>query len=71
MDRLTPEDLDRVAAYREQFGFPFLFAVKSGTRQDMLRALEERFHNSPEVEFQEALRQVYRIAKFRLESALS
>jgi 2-oxo-4-hydroxy-4-carboxy-5-ureidoimidazoline decarboxylase len=71
MDRLTPEELDRLAAYRERFGFPFLFAVKSGTKQDMLRALEERFSHSPEAEFQEALRQVYRIARFRLESALS
>ena len=71
MDALTAEEIGRLAAYRQRFGFPFLFAVKSGTKQDILRALEERFHNSPEAEFQEALRQVYRIARFRLESALS
>jgi 2-oxo-4-hydroxy-4-carboxy-5-ureidoimidazoline decarboxylase len=71
VDRLTPEEVDRLAAYRERFGFPFLFAVRSGTKQDMLRGLDERLHHSPEAEFQEALRQVYRIARFRLESALS
>jgi len=71
LDRLTPEELARLAAYRERFGFPFLFAVKSGTRQDMLRALETRLHSSREAEFEEALRQVYRIARFRLDSALS
>src|SRR5712692_4636508 len=41
VDRLTGEEIARLDAYRERFGFPFLFAVKSGTKQDMLRALEE------------------------------
>ena len=75
LDRLTPEEFQQLsrwnAEYRERFGFPFLFAVKGSTKHDILRALEARRLATPEAEFAEALRQVYRIARFRLESALS
>jgi 2-oxo-4-hydroxy-4-carboxy-5-ureidoimidazoline decarboxylase len=70
LDRMTPPDYQHLQAmntqYRERFGFPFLFAVKGSTSADILRALERRMGASPEVEFQEALTQVYRIAYFRL-----
>lgn len=75
LDQLTAEEFARLtewnAAYGERFGFPFLFAVKGSTKHDILRALDERRQSSHEEEFREALRQVYRIARFRLESALS
>ncbi len=70
LDHLTPEESRRLqtlnSAYRSKFGFPFLFAVKGSTKYDVLDALERRIDASPEEEFQEALRQVYRIAEFRL-----
>jgi 2-oxo-4-hydroxy-4-carboxy-5-ureidoimidazoline decarboxylase len=70
LDRLTPEEFDSLqrlnAAYRDKFGFPFLFAVKGSTKHDILRALERRLESAPEAEFPEALRQVHRIAEFRL-----
>jgi len=72
LDRLTPAEfatLERLnAAYREAFGFPFLLAVKGATTHDVLAALERRRHASRDEEFAEALRQVARIARFRLES---
>jgi OHCU decarboxylase len=75
LDRLTPEEFARLIewnnAYRDRFGFPFLFAVKGSTKHDILSALEQRRNRAPETEFAEALRQVYRIAQFRLEAALS
>ena len=75
LDRLTPAEFERItqanSAYRERFGFPFLYAVKGSGKSEILSALESRLGNSPEAEFQEALRQVYRIAKFRLDDALS
>jgi 2-oxo-4-hydroxy-4-carboxy-5-ureidoimidazoline decarboxylase len=75
LDRLTPDEFERMsrwnAEYRDRFGFPFLFAVKGSTKDDILRALEQRRHAAMEAEFAEALRQVYRIARFRLDSALS
>ncbi len=75
LDRLTPDEFDRLAAlnaaYRSHFGFPFLYAVKGSTKHDILSALEQRIRSSYDEEFNEALRQVYRIARFRLENAIS
>jgi len=70
LDQLTPQEFERLqrlnSAYRNKFGFPFLFAVKGSTKHDVLRALERRLEASPEQEYQEALRQVHRIARNRL-----
>lgn len=74
LDSLTREELDRLRAlneaYREKFGFPFLFAVKGSMKQDVLNALERRLTSTRDAEQQEALRQVYRIARFRLEETV-
>ncbi len=74
-DALPPDDLQRLralnAAYREKFGFPFLFAVKGADTRDVLAALERRLISTRDAERQEALRQVYRIARFRLEEAVA
>jgi len=71
LDRLTPEELAEFqgmnAAYSEEFGFPFLFALKGSTKEDILRSLSERLGGTPEEEFHTALEQVFRIARFRLE----
>jgi len=62
------EQLQRLnSAYRSHFGFPFLLAVKGRTKYDVLRALQTRITALPEDEYREALQQVYRIARFRLE----
>jgi 2-oxo-4-hydroxy-4-carboxy-5-ureidoimidazoline decarboxylase len=72
LDRLTPEEFHRLQqlnlAYRQKFGFPFLFAVKGSTKHDILAALERRLPADRDQEFKEALEQVYRIAMFRLQS---
>lgn len=71
LDSLTPDEFGRLrelnAAYRAKFGFPFLYAVKGSTKGDILKALRARLKSTREVELAEALRQVYRIARFRLE----
>lgn len=71
---LTRDERDRLTAlntsYREKFGFPFLYAVKGSTKHDVLSALERRLPSRRELEHQEALRQVSRIARFRLEEAV-
>ena len=75
LDRMTPHDFERLqtlnTAYRERFGFPFLFAVKGSTAQHILAALESRLCSTADDEFAEALRQVSRIARFRLEDAVA
>jgi 2-oxo-4-hydroxy-4-carboxy-5-ureidoimidazoline decarboxylase len=74
LDALTRDELERLltlnAAYREKFGFPFVYAVKNSTTHDILNALERRLPSTRDEERQEALRQVYRIARFRLEELL-
>jgi len=71
LDQLTPEEFERLRelnrTYRDKFGFPFLFAVKGSTKQDILGAIGRRLQSSPEEEYRVALEQVYRIARFRLE----
>jgi 2-oxo-4-hydroxy-4-carboxy-5-ureidoimidazoline decarboxylase len=75
LDQLTPDEYSRLLAlntvYREKFGFPFLYAVRGSNKSEILAALEQRLGSSREDEFQEALRQVYRIARFRLESIIN
>lgn len=75
LDRLTEEEFERLqrlnSAYRDKFGFPFLYAVKGSTKHDILRALEQRLAATHAQEHQEALRQVYRIAEFRLRDAVT
>jgi len=75
LDQLTPQEFEFLqemnSAYRKKFGFPFLYAVKGSTKHDILRALQLRLGASPEEEFEEALRQVQRIARFRLLDTVS
>jgi 2-oxo-4-hydroxy-4-carboxy-5-ureidoimidazoline decarboxylase len=71
LGRLTIQEFDRLRAlnadYVAKFGFPFLYAVRGSTKSDILKALEVRLKSTREVELAEALSQVYRIARFRLE----
>jgi 2-oxo-4-hydroxy-4-carboxy-5-ureidoimidazoline decarboxylase len=75
LDSLTAAEFVRLqqlnAAYRARFGFPFLFAVKGSTTHDVLDALAARLSATPDAEFAEALRQVFRIAQFRLQDAVA
>jgi 2-oxo-4-hydroxy-4-carboxy-5-ureidoimidazoline decarboxylase len=74
LDRLTASELARLrqlnGAYRQKFGFPFLFAVKGCSKQDVLAALERRLGADVDAELEEALRQVARIAEYRLQDAV-
>lgn len=73
LDRLAPVEFERLQRlngdYRRRFDFPFLFAVKGSTGHDVLMALEARVGRPRDEEFAEALRQVYKIARLRLEEA--
>ncbi|HVF33910.1 MAG TPA: 2-oxo-4-hydroxy-4-carboxy-5-ureidoimidazoline decarboxylase [Candidatus Saccharimonadia bacterium] len=53
-------------AYERRFGFPFILAVRGHTRATVLASMAARIDNPPEAEITEALRQVERIARFRL-----
>jgi OHCU decarboxylase len=74
LDQLSPVEFARLhqanEAYKAKFGFPFLYAVKGSTKFRIIQALDARVQSTPEEEFQEALRQVYKIARFRLEEII-
>ena len=74
LDRVSDDEFERLqrlnAAYREKFGYPFLLAVTGRTTRQVLDALAERLQADPREEFAEALRQVYRIARIRLDATI-
>src|SRR6266496_6665182 len=62
LESLSSEEFARLqelnTMYRAKFGFPFLYAVKDSTKDDILEALQVRVSAGREEEFREALRQV-------------
>jgi OHCU decarboxylase len=74
LDQCSPEEFEAFqrlnSAYNARFGFPFIIAVKGLTRADILAAFEARLANDPETEFETAIRQIHRIAAFRLADLL-
>ncbi|MDB6084864.1 MAG: uraD [Gammaproteobacteria bacterium] len=66
----TPDEYRRLqslnAAYRSRFGFPFVLAVKGHTPQSVIATLEQRVTHSEDEERSVALREIFRIAHFRL-----
>jgi len=74
LDRLTAEEKARFtalnAAYMEKFGFVFIMAIRGASKEDILSAFARRLENTPEAEFAEALDQIARISRLRLEQML-
>ena len=57
-------------AYKK-FGFPFILAVKGKTKIEILDNFRKRISSDPEIEFNEAVKQVKQIANFRLKELSS
>ena len=53
--------------YKSKFGFPFIIAVKGKNKTRILFNFKKRVLSNKKVEFDEAIKQVKRIANFRLE----
>jgi N-carbamoyl-L-amino-acid hydrolase len=75
LTQCTPEEFAHIqqlnAAYNERFGFPFILAVRGPrgeglSKQQIIAAFERRLANHPDFEFDEALRNIHRIAEIRL-----
>lgn len=58
------------ARYREKFSFPFVMAVKGQTREMIIAAFERRLQNFREDEIEQALLEIARIARFRLDELI-
>lgn len=75
LDQLSPSQYETFQnlneTYRENFGFPFIIAVKDESPSTIRNAMEERVDHSKSEEFQTALNEVHTIARFRLEEMLT
>ena len=73
LDRLSEPEYQRFQAlnqaYKNKFDFPFIVAVKYHTKESILEAFETRLKNSPEQEKQQALTEISKIARLRLETS--
>ena len=52
--------------YKKKFGFPFIIAVKGKNKEEILNSFRQRITNNINSEFEEAKKQVMKIASFRL-----
>jgi 2-oxo-4-hydroxy-4-carboxy-5-ureidoimidazoline decarboxylase len=75
LTQCSPDEYARLqelnARYNAKFGFPFIVAVKGLDRAGILQRFAARVTNDPAAEFREALAQVARIARFRLDALLA
>ncbi len=71
LDQCSPDELAAFQnlneRYTRKFGFPFILAVRGRTRAQILSKFRQRVENDTHTEFREALEQVHRIARFRIE----
>jgi OHCU decarboxylase len=74
LEQLTPNEIATLtslnAAYRQQFGFPFILAVEDRTKSEIMVALRTRLKNDADTEFNTALEQIERNALMRLKNRL-
>lgn len=70
LDQCSADEFVRISelndAYQQRFGFPFILAVRGHDRDSIIANMAQRLHNAPAHEHTEALRQIARIARFRL-----
>ena len=75
LNALSREEMDRVVrlnrAYREQFGFPFIIAVRRHTKDGIFAEFERRLGNDAESERRECLEQVNVITRLRLDALIA
>ncbi|WP_139998652.1 2-oxo-4-hydroxy-4-carboxy-5-ureidoimidazoline decarboxylase [Paenibacillus paridis] len=74
LNQLSAEEYERFyglnQTYVKTFGFPFIFAVKGKTKEDILAAMETRIWNSSSEEAEQALLEIEKISGFRLRELL-
>lgn len=75
LDQLTQEEYEQFRdlneAYQLRFGFPFLMAVKGKDKSMILAAMQERVEHTPEQEAAQALREIEKITRFRLDDLIA
>ena len=69
LDQCTEEEFNEFKKLNDtykKFGFPFILAVKGKTKIEILNNFRKRISSDPEIEFNEAIKQVKQIASIRL-----
>lgn len=74
LNALSPEEYEQFQslnqAYKNKFDFPFIIAVKNHTKASILEAFKRRLQHDLDTEKQQALTEISKIARFRLEALL-
>ena len=69
LDQCTKEEFDEFKklndAYKK-FGFPFILAIKGKSKIEILNNFRKRINSESQIEFEEAINQVKKIASLRL-----
>ena len=71
LDQCTKEEFKEFKKLNDKykkFGFPFILAVKNKSKFEILSNFKKRINSEPQAEFEEAIKQVKKIASLRLES---
>ena len=72
LDRCTAAEYEEFLRlnerYRDRFGFPFIIAVRGLDRGRILQEFRRRVAHDEQSEYREAIAQVHRIARLRLEA---
>lgn len=75
LDQLTAQEtaaFERLNRdYRKRFGFPFVICAREHTKDTILAALTSRLGNARETEIDTALIEIAKIARLRLEDAVT
>lgn len=71
----SPEERQQLqnynASYRGRFGFPFVICARLNKKEAILKTLPERLNNSREKEIETALKEIFKIARLRLDDFIS
>ena len=69
LDQCTKEEFNEFKKLNDvykKFGFPFILAVKGKSKKEILENFRKRVNSEPKTEFEEATKQVKKIAILRL-----
>lgn len=75
LDQLTPDESREIQrlndAYKERFGFPFIICARLNAKAAILDSMRGRVGSTPDAERSTALAEVAKIARLRLNDAVS
>jgi 2-oxo-4-hydroxy-4-carboxy-5-ureidoimidazoline decarboxylase len=71
---LTPEEVEKFILmnqqYMDKFGFPFIMVVRGKNKHQIYKAMQVRINHTQNIEFENALKEIYQIAWLRLKERL-